>query len=147
MATTSTIPQATYEQLLDLRVGLRRFLHWSERQAQTEGITIAQHQLMLAIRGSRDPKGPAIGDVAEALLLKHHSVVGLIDRAQEAGLVTRHRDPERPSVVRLALTPRGAELLERLSREHLEELARTAPQMQSLWRDAATISEPSGGPR
>ena len=33
------------------------------------------------------PRGPTVGEVADYLLLRHHSVVGLIDRADEAGLV------------------------------------------------------------
>ena len=40
-----------YSRLLELRDGLRRFLHWSEQQAREAGITPAQHQLLLAVRG------------------------------------------------------------------------------------------------
>ena len=36
---------ADYRRLLDLRTGLRQFLHWSEQQAPAVGITPAQHQL------------------------------------------------------------------------------------------------------
>ncbi len=37
-----------YENLLAFRVGLRRFLRWSETQARGVGLTPAQHQLLLA---------------------------------------------------------------------------------------------------
>ena len=69
-----------YERLLAFRTDLRRFLRWSEQEAAAAGVTPAQHQLLLAIRGNPDPSGPTIGDVAEALLLPHHSAVGLVDR-------------------------------------------------------------------
>jgi len=43
---------------------------------------------LLAIRGHGDPRGPTIGEVADYLLLRHRSTVGLVDRADIAGLVT-----------------------------------------------------------
>src|SRR3954453_11724508 len=97
-----------YRRLLELRTGLRRFLRWSERQAAAAGLTPAQHQLLLAVRGHPDPRGPTVGDVAGHLLLRHHSVVGLVDRATTAGLVERGPDSESLSVVRLHLTGKGS---------------------------------------
>ena len=61
---TPTPSNEDYRRLLELRTGLRRFLRWSERQAQAAGLTPAQHQLLLAIRGHPDPRGPTVGDVA-----------------------------------------------------------------------------------
>jgi DNA-binding MarR family transcriptional regulator len=124
-----------YERLLEFRTGLRRFLRWSEAQSATAGLTPAHHQLMLAVRGHGDPLGPTIRDVADALLLQHHSVVGLVDRAVMAGLVDRHADPDDHRVVRLQLTALGERRLRQLSRLHLEELRRLAPGMRSLWAD------------
>lgn len=124
---------ADYTHLLELRTGLRRFLHWSEQQAKACGLTAAQHQLLLAIRGHPGPDGPAIGDVADQLLLRHHSAVELVDRAETAGLVRRSADPEHHRVVRLALTPEGVARLNRLATQHLDELAQLAPTMETLW--------------
>ena len=123
-----------YRHLLELRSGLRRFLHWSEQQARSAGVTPAQHQLLLAIRGHRDPRGPTVGDIAGHLLLRHHSAVGLIDRAEAAGLVVRGPDPDNPSAVRLQLTAQGSRQLETLSELHLEELEHLAPTMHALWQ-------------
>ncbi|HEY2737109.1 MAG TPA: MarR family transcriptional regulator [Thermoanaerobaculia bacterium] len=135
-----------YQRLLDLRTGLRRFLRWSEEQAAEAGLTAAQHQLLLAIRGHLNPSvnpsgsaaagssaGPTIGDVAERLLLRHHSAVGLVDRAVKAGLVTRQEDANDRRMVRLRLTPLGNDLLNLLSAAHLEELERLTPRMLELW--------------
>jgi DNA-binding MarR family transcriptional regulator len=146
---------AEYQALLDLRTGLRRFLRWSEQQAKAVGLTPAQHQLLLAIRGHPDPKGPTIGDVATYLLLRHHSAVGLVDRAESAGLLVRRPDPDNQSVVRLRLTKKGSQQLEALSELHLEELSHLAPAMHALWdqleradhREAPEERHPAARPR
>ena len=117
------LSSADYEQLLRFRTGLRRFLRWSEEEATAVGLTPAQHQLLLAIRGHRDAAAPTIGDVADALLVRHHSAVGLVDRAETAGLVRRRVDRDDARVVRLVLTPVGARRLGHLTNAHLEELA------------------------
>ncbi|MGH2863192.1 MAG: MarR family winged helix-turn-helix transcriptional regulator [Solirubrobacteraceae bacterium] len=122
-----------FEQLLALRTGLRRFTHWSEEQAKAAGITPAQHQLLLAIRGYPEPAGPTIGELAGYLLLRPHSTSELIDRAVTAGLVTRHADATNASIVRVVLTPLGGERLRGLSHAHLQELAELGPTMRTLW--------------
>jgi DNA-binding MarR family transcriptional regulator len=127
--------QADYERLLEFRTRLRRFLRWSEEQARRQDLTPAQHQLLLAIRGHPGPTAPSVGDVAGYLLLRHHSAVGLIDRAEKAGLVKRTTDPDRRTTVRLSLTDEGARRLEALSELHLREVPRLATAMRSLFAD------------
>jgi DNA-binding MarR family transcriptional regulator len=134
----SPLDQRQYERLLAFRTGLRRFLRWSAEQAAAAGLTPAQHQLLLAIRGHPDAAGPTISDVAGWLLLRHHSAVELVDRAQAAGLVQRHPDANDSRVVRLGLTPPGTKRLETLAALHLEELARLGPQLQGLWQGLDT---------
>jgi len=128
-----TLQQRHYERLLDFRAGLRRFLRWSADQAAMAGVTPAQHQLLLAIRGHPDPAGPTIREMAGYLLVRHHSAVELVDRAVAAGLVERRPDGDDLRAVRLCLTADGADRLARLSALHLEELRRFAPQLQALW--------------
>ena len=128
------LSQADFTRLLQLRTGLRRFLRWSEQQATAVGLTPAKHQLLLAIRGHADPSGPTVGEIADYLLLRHHSAVGLIDRAVADGLVKRNPDPANRSVVRITLTPTGTDKLNRLTEAHLEELAHLAPTMRALWQ-------------
>ncbi len=124
MATSRTLSDRDYQHLLTFRTELRRFLRWSEERAQAEGLTAAQHQLLLAVRGSDDPQGATIGEVADALLLRHHTATELVDRAEGAGLLRRERDGDDHRVVRLRITRAGAGKLARLSRQHLDELAR-----------------------
>jgi DNA-binding MarR family transcriptional regulator len=126
---------ADYERLLRFRTELRRFQRWSEEQATAAGLTPAQHQLLLAVRGHPGRLGPTVGDVADALLLRHHSAVELIDRAEAAGLVVRSGDPSDQRVVRLALTRDGTARLERVSERHLQELSRLAAGLGPLVAD------------
>jgi DNA-binding MarR family transcriptional regulator len=122
-----------YRRLLLFRTGLRRFLHWSEEQASSLGVTPGQHQLLLAVRGHLDERGPTIGDLAHYLLLRHHSAVGLVDRAQGTGLVERVPDADDARMVRVRLTAHGADALARLSAAHLQELERLVPRLARLW--------------
>ena len=118
-------PRLTRDEFADLlrfRDGLRRFMRWSEQQARAAGLTPAQHQLLLAIRGHGGD--PTIGDIAGHLLLKHHSTVELVDRAERVGLVQRAIDPDDHRVVRLRLSPKGERHLAALSAAHLAELTR-----------------------
>src|SRR5580693_1815086 len=119
---TMRLTDADYEDLLALRTGLRRFLRWSEQQAEAAGLTPAQQQLLLAIRGHTDARGPTVGEVADHLLLRHHSAVGLVDRAEEADLIERTRDAHDRRMVRLQLAATGSKRLEALSQAHLEEI-------------------------
>jgi DNA-binding MarR family transcriptional regulator len=132
-ARSRRVTDADYRRLLEFRTGLRRFLRWSEEQAQGAGVSPSQHQLLLAIRGHADPRGPTIGDVADYLLLRHHSAVGLVDRAEDAGLVRRRQDRDDHRIVRLHLTGRGAETLHQLTAVTLEELARLSPRIRPVW--------------
>jgi DNA-binding MarR family transcriptional regulator len=121
-----------YQRLLAFRTRLRQFLQWSEAEAQAAGVTAAQHQLLLAVRGTTAPGGPTISEVSEALLLKHHSAVGLIDRAEQAGLIQRQADKADGRVVRLRITRKGAGVLHRLSTSHLDQLRQLAPALRAL---------------
>ena len=127
-----SLEDADYRRLLQFRTGLRRFLRWSEKQAVKAGLTAAQHQLLLAIRGHDGDLGPTIGDVAGYLLLRHHSAVGLVDRAVKGGWIERQEDAEDRRIVRLRLTPQGERTLQQLSAAHFEEIKRLAPRVRDL---------------
>ncbi len=120
-----------FQNLLEFRTGLRRFLHWSQTQAKSAGLTPAQHQLLVAIKGH--PGGqPAISDLAASLMLRHHSTVELVDRAQAAGLVERADDPGDGRVTRVLLTADGEARLAKLTPAHIDELRHLAPVLEQL---------------
>lgn len=127
------VDMAGYAQLAALRAGIRTYLAWAEQRAREHEMTPAQVQLALAIRAHGDTDGPTVSELADTLLLRHHSVVGLIDRAENAGLVARARHPEHQSRVQVRLTTEGATRLERLSALHLEWLAEHGQGIADVW--------------
>src|ERR1041385_5546584 len=82
-----------YRALAEFRYQLRRFLRVSEEAARAAGLEPQQHQLLLAVKGVPAGQAPTIAWVAERLQLKHHSVVGLVDRLVRRQLIVRRRDP------------------------------------------------------
>ena len=129
---TRELSQQDFTDLLEFRTALRRFNRWSEAQARAVGLTHAQHQLLLAVKGHTDERGPTIGDVGDYLLLRHHSAVELVNRAEAGGFVERQRDSRDGRVVRLRLTARGEDAISRLTELHLDELRRLAPMLEHL---------------
>jgi DNA-binding MarR family transcriptional regulator len=125
--------------LLEFRTALRRFNHWSEQQAKAVGLTHAQHQLLLAVKGHPGDQAPTIGDVADYLLLRHHSAVELVNRAQAGGLIERQRDPNDGRIVRLKLTHKGESCLEQLTALHVAELHQLSPLLQHVIDGRATF--------
>ena len=120
--TMAPLTQQDFERLLEFRVTLRRFQRWSEEQAKAAGLTHVQHQLLVAIKGHPGGRPPTVGDLAGHLLLRPHSAVELVDRAEAAGLVGRTPDREDGRVVRVRLTADGEEILQKLTRAHLDRL-------------------------
>ncbi len=117
------ISDADYGRLASFRLALRRFLRFSENEARRVGISPAQYQLLLFVRGFPGPP-PAIATLAERLQITHHSAVGLVDRSVRSGLVRRVRDSVDARRVRVELSPRGAAVLQRLVRAHSPEVDR-----------------------
>jgi DNA-binding MarR family transcriptional regulator len=126
------LTQQDFERLLEFRVTLRRFQRWSEDQAQAEGLTHVQHQLLVAIKGHRGDLPPSVGDLAGYLLLRPHSTVELVDRAEAAGLVQRTPDGDDGRVVRVRLTREGDRVLQKLTRAHLDRLHELAIVLDDL---------------
>jgi DNA-binding MarR family transcriptional regulator len=121
------LSDADFQALLEFRTALRRFNQWSDEQARKVGLTHAQHQLLLAVKGHPGPEPPTIGDAANYLLLRHHSAVELVNRVQAAGLLERLRDGKDARIVRLVLTDKGEKCIEELTELHLAELGQLAP--------------------
>jgi DNA-binding MarR family transcriptional regulator len=124
------LSDADFTALLEFRTAMRRFNRWSEKQARAVGLTHAQHQLLLAVKGHPGPEPPTIGDVADYLLLRHHSAVELVNRVQAAGLLERSRDTKDARIVRLRLTDKGERCIEELTELHVAELGQLAPLLQ-----------------
>jgi DNA-binding MarR family transcriptional regulator len=121
-----------YESLSAFRYALRRFQRFSERAAEAVGLTPQQHQALLAIKGFPGREQVTNGELAERLQIKHHSVVGLVNRLEAQGLIAREQGDSDRREVYVTLTGRGAELLEQLTAVHREELRHIAPQLGAI---------------
>jgi DNA-binding MarR family transcriptional regulator len=126
-----------FEHLLAFRTSLRRFQRWSEDQAKSAGLTHVQHQLLVAIKGHPGSEPPTVSDLADYLLLRHHSTVELVDRAEAAGLVRRVNDARDGRVARVRLTAKGERILTQLTPSHLLELHSLAAILDELVTAAA----------
>lgn len=120
-----------YRTLAAFRHALRQFLTFSEAAAHQGGMTSRQHQAILAIR-SRAPAPASISDIADHLMIRHHSAVELIDRLVKAGLVTRSTSQDDRRRVLVSLTPRAEAVLKELSATHLAEIIRIKPLLMGL---------------
>lgn len=118
--------------LAEFRFALRKFLHFSEDAALRVGLTPQHHQLLLQIAGAPPGTIATLGYLAGRLALRHHSVVELAKRCEEAGLLVRGRNPDNRRHVVLQLSCRGETLLRELSADHSCELNELGPQMIKL---------------
>ncbi len=87
-------------------------------------MTPQQHQLMLGVAGFTRSGTATISELAEFLQEKNNSVVGLVERARESGLVRRQSGASDRRLVIVSLTPRGQAILSRLSLLHHQEVKR-----------------------
>lgn len=110
-----------YEALAQFRYQLRRFLRFSEETTRKKGITPLQYQLMLQIKGFPGREWATVVELAERLQAKHHGVVALISRCENAGLVVRNSSRSDLRLVEVQLTAKGERCLEKLARLHRAE--------------------------
>ncbi len=127
-----SLAKGDYETLAEFRYLLRQFGAFSEQAARQAGLTAQQHQALLAIKGFPGREEVTIGELAERLNLKHHSVVGLLDRLTGRDLIQRRHDEVDRRKVHVALTPKSEALLLDLTLAHRAELRRLAPLLHSL---------------
>jgi len=130
---------AEYQQLASFRYALRGFLRFSESAAEKVGLTAQHYQALLAVCASTG--GVTINDLAQHLMIRHNSAVGLVDRLGAQELLTREPAPEDRRKVYLRLSAKGDRVLRKLADVHREELRRIAPQLEELLRG---IAAPNG---
>lgn len=111
-----------YRALAELRHRIRLFLREGDAKARTAGLEPQQYLILLAIRGLPESAEATIRTLADRLALKHHSVVELVDRLEQHGLVRRNRSRDDRRRVLVALLPRGEKLLEEVARHRISEL-------------------------
>src|SRR5215475_13870652 len=123
----ATLTQDDYQALAEFRFQLRNFFHFSEQVAREAHLEPRQYQLMLAVKGLPTDRRPRIRDLAELLMVEHHSMVELVDRLESAGYVHRSRGEQDRREVLVSLTPKGERVLRDLALSHHNELSTRGP--------------------
>jgi DNA-binding MarR family transcriptional regulator len=132
------LTKADYEALARFRFGIRRYLRFSEQTVRSHGLTPQHYQLLLALKGFPGREWATMGELADRLQLRHHSVGELVNRAQSQGLVHRSPHPGDARAVQVQLTPHGHRALARLSALHRDELRRIGTALTlPNWGEAA----------
>ena len=120
-----------YKTLAAVRAELRGFAHFTESVTGNSGLTPQQHQILLALRAA-DNRELTIGQLAETMFLKPHSVSGMADRLAAQGFVERVRSQEDRRSIGLRLTPKALQALASMGQAHKDELRRIRPLLISL---------------
>lgn len=131
------VTKANYEALAEFRYALRKFLAFSEEAASRVGLTPQQHQALLAVKGAPGTDWLSISQIADRLLVRHHTAVELIDRLVSLGLVIRKADPSDGRRMQVFLTEEGEQALDDLSASHIDELKNIRPTLRKLLKQFA----------
>jgi DNA-binding MarR family transcriptional regulator len=100
------------------------------------GITPQQFNVLRILRGA-EPDGLCRNELRDRMLSRMPDMTRLLDRMEEAGLVTRERGDRDRRLVRTHVTPRGLEILtsldEQVMAEHQQALGHlTEEQLRTL---------------
>lgn len=123
------IRESEYAALAEVRYRIRQFLRGSDETAKAAGLEPQQYQLLLALRALPHQSDATIRRLADRLYLRHHSVVGLVDRLAARGYVSRYRNVRDQREVLVMLLPEGQEALEKVVQKRLHELRATGREL------------------
>ena len=113
------------------------------------GISGTQYNVLRILRGAGEG-GLCRNELRDRMLTRMPDMTRLLDRMEEAGLVTRSREQEDRRMVLTQITPRGQQLVSELDRPmsalHRDQLARlTDDQLRSLIDLLTAIREGNAG--
>jgi DNA-binding MarR family transcriptional regulator len=120
---------AEYVALAEFRYQVRRFLRHMEDEVRITGVNPQQYQTVLAIKGLPRDQAPTISCLAERMQLNHNSMVELVDRCEQNGLLRRVRSGVDRRQVTLAISAEGEALLKRLGPAARQELRSIGPML------------------
>ena len=103
---------AEYERAAKLREAVQRFQRESERITRVHGLPLQRYVLLLMVKTGRAAPGRAtLAELMERLGLAQSTVVELVNRAEQAGLVRRQPAGTSRRLVYVGLTDKGDEQL------------------------------------
>ncbi len=149
--TLRSLTEPEYLALGEFRYQLRRFLRHMEEAARGLNANPQQYQLVLAVKGLPRDVTPTISRLAERMHLNHNSMVELVDRCEENGLLRRARSGNDRRQVTLSVTQDGETLLRKLGAAARQELREMGPMLvDSILRLTGEAAQPksrAGGTR
>src|SRR6185436_16546341 len=109
------------------------------------GLTTQHYQAMLILRACPAGRRVTISELADELLIKQNSAVGLVDRLVQVGLVTREASNADRRKVELLLSKKGREVLAMLASMHRKELKRIGPMLEAILAEVSAPGSDSPG--
>ncbi|WP_433005947.1 MarR family winged helix-turn-helix transcriptional regulator [Kribbella sp. CA-294648] len=97
-------------------------------------LTTAQAQMLCSLAD----RSIGMAELSNMLGLERSSLTGLVDRAQQRGLVVREDDPQDRRAVKVALTPAGSAALHRFHDELTDRLDQLLQELPATERDRFT---------
>lgn len=94
-----------------------------ERVLKPYGLSAAQYNVLRILRGA-EPEALCRNEIRDRMITRMPDMTRLLDRMEEAGLVTRTRQTNDRRQVRTELTERARHLLDEIEPKMLEEHAR-----------------------
>ncbi len=95
-------------------------------------MTTQQHQALLAVKGFSNGVPISVGDLAQYMLIRHHTAVELVDRMTRLKVLSRRVDSVDARRVLVSLTKEGERRLRKLSKIHQQELRSIGPTLMKL---------------
>jgi DNA-binding MarR family transcriptional regulator len=120
------ISPSQYQTLSEFRHQLSVFLRRRRKAAEGVGLEAQQYEFLLALKGLPKRAQPNIKQIADQLLLQHHSAVELAGRLEKRGLVRRQRSPQDRRAVLLSVTRAGDKILQQVAQYSFSQLRQEA---------------------
>ncbi|HVL89290.1 MAG TPA: MarR family transcriptional regulator [Actinomycetota bacterium] len=121
------------------------------RRFRAYGLSIATFNVLMILEGASDALCPA--EIGKRLLVTRGTVTGLLDSLEKQGLISRTPDKQDRRMLRIQITPKALDLLDRLLPEHFkgeaELLAGLTPReketlIKLLGKAQASVSSSAG---
>ncbi len=108
------------------------FLRESQRLFRPHGLTAPQFNVLNLLADRAPDAGYSQRELADTLVVDRSNVTGLIDRMEAAGWVRRVDDPADRRVYRVALTPAGRRLWQKVAPDYDQVVAQVTGALSAV---------------